>query len=224
MSNNPFHNLASQWWDQEGPFHTLHDINPCRLAYVEKFVNLSQKKVLDLGCGGGILSESIAHKGADVLGIDIEKNLIEVAKAHAKQEGLSIDYQAMAVEEYKGKSFDVIVCMEMLEHVDDPGQILQECQRLLKPNGYLFLSTINRSLKAYLELILMGEYVLKLLPRQTHDYRLFIKPSELFERLQDLGMKILDLQGMSYHPWRRQTTLSKSVDVNYLICAQKPLD
>ena len=224
MSDNPFHNLASEWWDQEGPFHTLHDINPCRLTYVEKFVNLSQKRVLDLGCGCGIFCESIARKGASVVSVDIEENLIKVAKQHAKQEGLTIDYQAMMIENYQAESFDIIVCMEMLEHVEQPSKILLECQRLLKPDGYLFLSTINRSLKAYFELILMGEYVLKLLPRQTHDYRLFIKPSELFEHLQQRGFKMMDLQGMFYHPWTRNTGLSKSVDVNYMVCAQKQSD
>jgi 2-polyprenyl-6-hydroxyphenyl methylase/3-demethylubiquinone-9 3-methyltransferase len=221
MSDNPFHQLASTWWDKDGPFHTLHDINPCRLAYVQKFVNLSNIRVLDLGCGGGILAESLAKQGAEVIGIDIEANLIEVAKAHAQSENLAIDYIAKPVAEYEGAPFDLIVCMEMLEHVKEPGQILQQCHRLLKPQGKIFLSTINRSLKAYLELIFMGEYVLKLLPRQTHDYQDFIKPSELMDALLKTGFSFIDLQGMSYHPWRREAKLSRSVEVNYMVYAQK---
>lgn len=221
MSINPFHQLAHQWWDQDGPFHTLHDINPCRLSYIQSFVDLKQNRVMDLGCGGGILSESLAQAGAEVVGVDIEQRLIDVAKHHAESMNLSIDYRALNVENIESEHFDVIVCMEMLEHVAEPREILSHCHRLLKSGGYLFLSTINRSLKAYFELILMGEYVLGLLPRQTHDYHLFIKPSELMESLQTLGFELLDLKGMRYQPWSRKTALCQAVDVNYLLCAKK---
>jgi 2-polyprenyl-6-hydroxyphenyl methylase/3-demethylubiquinone-9 3-methyltransferase len=221
MSINPFHDLATTWWDSEGPFRTLHDINPIRLSYIQQYINLSGLNVLDLGCGGGLLAESLAKQGAHVSGVDIEPSLIEVAKLHAKQENLNIDYQVSDITNFKHKKFDAIVCMEMLEHVQEPEQIIKACHRLLKPKGYLFLSTINRSLKAYVELILLGEYVLKLLPRQTHDYQYFIKPAEMLNYLTHHHFKLKNIAGMGYQPFSRKAQIIKSVDVNYLICAQK---
>ncbi len=217
--SNPFHELAKTWWDQNGPFKTLHDINPCRVAFMQNHVDFQHQEVLDLGCGGGILTESLARLGAKMTGVDIEEKLIEVAKQHAKKEHLEIDYQAIAIEHYHQKKFDIIVCMEMLEHVESPLEIIKECQRLLKPQGILFLSTINRTLKAYFELILMGEYVLKLLPRQTHDYKKFIQPGELDEYLRAHHLHIKHLSGMGYNPLNRQAYFKKEVDVNYLLMA-----
>ena len=218
--SNPFHDLATSWWDIDGPFKTLHDINPCRLDYIQSKTNLLDKKVLDLGCGGGILSEALAKAGGLITGIDIEPSLIDVAKKHAKLSGLDIDYQVLNIADLKQK-FDVIVCMEMLEHVANPMEIVASMAACLKSGGLVFLSTINRTLKAYFELILMGEYVLKLLPRQTHDYQHFIIPSELDAYLRQSEFTLKDLKGMAYNPWSRKTTLTKNVDVNYMLYAQK---
>jgi 2-polyprenyl-6-hydroxyphenyl methylase/3-demethylubiquinone-9 3-methyltransferase len=218
---NPFVDYASQWWDRTGPFRTLHDINPTRLAFISRHVDLLGKSVLDLGCGGGILSEALAREGACVTGVDIEHSLIQVARAHAQNAGLNIDYHASAIQAFQEKKFDVIVCMEMLEHVNEPQLIIEECAKRLAPGGLMFLSTINRSLKAYLELVVMGEYVLRLLPRQTHDYRLFIQPSEMREYLQHAGLKLQDIAGMSYQPFSGEARLIQSVAVNYLMCAKQ---
>lgn len=218
--NNPFHDLANSWWDINGPFKTLHDINPCRMDYIQSKISLSGKKILDLGCGGGILSEALATVGADVTGIDIEPNLIDVAKNHAQQMGLQIDYQVLNVVDLKQK-FDVIVCMEMLEHVANPQEIITTMAACLKAGGLVFLSTINRTPKAYVELILMGEYVLRLLPRQTHDYQQFIAPGELDTYLRASGLALKDIKGMAYNPFSRKASLCKNVDVNYMLYAQK---
>ena len=218
--SNPFHDLATTWWDLNGPFKTLHHINPCRLDYIQSHVKLMGKQVLDLGCGGGILSEALATAGAMVTGIDIEANLIDVAKTHAEQSGLDIDYQVLNVSDLKQK-FDVIVCMEMLEHVENPLEIITSMAACLKPGGLIFLSTINRSLKAYVELILMGEYVLRLLPRQTHDYQKFITPGELDTYLRECELTLKDLKGMNYNPFSKKVSLGNNVDVNYMLFAQK---
>ena len=219
--SNPFIDHATQWWDKKGPFRTLHDINSTRLEFIKRYVNLNGKSVLDLGCGGGILSEALSKEGAMVTGVDIETSLIDVAKSHAEVSGLNIDYHATDIAAFPEKKFDVIVCMEMLEHVEQPQWILQECSKRLTPQGFIFLSTINRSLKAYFELVVMGEYVLRLLPRQTHDYRLFIKPSEMREYIQQAGLELQDISGMSYQPFSGQASLIQSVDVNYLMCAKQ---
>ena len=218
---NPFVDYATQWWDRTGPFRTLHDINPTRLAFIRRHVDLLGKSVLDLGCGGGILSEALAREGASVTGVDIEHSLIKVASAHAQNSGLNIDYHASAIQAFPQKKFDVIVCMEMLEHVDEPQLIIEQCAKRLVPGGFMFLSTINRSLKAYLELVVMGEYVLRLLPRQTHDYRLFIQPSEMREFLQHSSLELQDMSGMSYQPFSGKARLIQSVAVNYLMCAKQ---
>jgi 2-polyprenyl-6-hydroxyphenyl methylase/3-demethylubiquinone-9 3-methyltransferase len=222
MTQMPFVSFADSWWDKDGPFKTLHDINPLRLDYIQSFVDLENKKVLDLGCGGGILTEALAKNKAQTTGLDIEPSLIEIASQHAKLEGLDIVYLSGAFETQKLKNLDVIVSMEMLEHVEDPKHILHHCFKALKKGGYLFLSTINRSFKAYVEVVLMCEYVLKLLPKQTHDYESFIKPSELHERLIAEGFEIVDLKGMSYQPWSRTAKLCQSVAVNYFMVAKKP--
>lgn len=221
MSTNPFFDLAQTWWDPNGPFSTLHDINPCRVAFMQNHFDFSEQRILDLGCGGGIISEALAKLSANVTGVDIEPRLIEVAKLHAEQQQLNIDYYAMPIENFHDGQFSAIVCMEMLEHVDKPEQMIAQCHRLLKKGGFLFLSTIHRTFKAYVELILLGEMVLGLLPRDTHDYAHFIRPSELAQNLRKYGFRILDMKGLSYLPWLHQTRLTDKVDVNYLLVAIK---
>lgn len=208
----------NSWWDQKGPLKTLHDINPARLQFICQQLNLRGKTVLDVGCGGGILAEAMAKSGANVTGIDVGADAILVAEDHAQKSKLIIDYQCTAIEEYKPvDGFDVITCMELLEHVNKPELVLEHCRRLLKPSGFLFLSTINRTVKAYATAIIAAEYILGILPKQTHDYNKFIKPSELNNIALALDLKLIDLQGMHYNPWQAQAYLCKDVGVNYLM-------
>jgi len=218
---NKFAQLASQWWDPKGQLKTLHHINPIRLEFISQHVSISDKRVLDLGCGGGILSEGMTKQGAQVVGIDREDNAIGVAREHAKNSGLNIDYQAMAIEDYDGGDFDVITCMEMLEHVPDPEHIIEQCAKRLKPQGWCFLSTLNRTVKAYSLAILGAEYLLNLLPRQTHDYQKFIKPSELARLLRQQGLELVALKGMAYNPLSQVASLCDDVSVNYLMAARR---
>lgn len=208
---------ASDWWDTDGPLKTLHDINPARLQFIQNACDLRNKSVLDLGCGGGILSEAMAAEGARVTGLDAESAVLQVASEHAERKKLNIEYVHSLIEDYDSPPFDVITCMEMLEHVPDPQLIINHCRRLLKPGGYLFLSTINRTLKAYLSVVIAAEYVLNLLPKQTHDFQKFIKPSELATMARSTQFEFLNLQGMSYNPFTRVAELQDSVDINYLI-------
>jgi len=217
---NKFAQHAKQWWDMQGQLKTLHDINPTRVDFIMQHINLASLNVLDVGCGGGILCEAMAKYGAKVTGIDAECEAIEVAKAHAQKKQLSIDYYCTPVEAYERTGFDVITCMELLEHVQKPELVLQHCQRLLKPNGFLFVSTINRTLKAYASAIIAAEYVLKLLPRQTHDYNKFIKPSELLAMARSFDLKLVDMKGMNYNPILGTASLSSDVKVNYLLALQ----
>lgn len=210
---------ANTWWDLEGPLKTLHDINATRLEFILKETPLSEKKVLDVGCGGGILTEALAKAGAHVLGIDAEKDAIEIAQNHAKETGLEIQYQCTPVEELKHDTFDVITCMEMLEHVNNPELVIMHCARLLNPGGMLFLSTINRTLVAYAQAIVAAEYILGLLPRQTHDFDKFITPSELAAMLRKVDLEVVELVGMKYNPITRKSALTKDVGVNYLMRA-----
>lgn len=212
---------STRWWDPEGPLKTLHDINPVRLEFIENITSLNHKKVLDLGCGGGILTEAMALKGANCTGIDAEQDLIDIAREHAKERNIDIDYQATAIEDFESDGFEIISCMEMLEHVDEPGVIIQHCERLLKPGGYLFLSTLNRSPKAYAQAILAAEYILRLLPRQTHDYNKFIKPAELASMIRHQGFELISLQGMNYNPFSHKACLTDNVSVNYLMACRK---
>lgn len=215
--------LSDTWWDKEGSLKTLHDINPARIAFIHQFANnLSSQRVLDVGCGGGILAEAMAILGADVTGVDAEADAISTAIRHAQKSNLMIDYQKTPIEQFEAAPFDLITCMEMLEHVLCPDVVILHCVRLLKPGGLLFLSTINRTIEAYLSVIIAAEYVFKLLPRQTHDYNKFIKPSELTTIARNLGLELLGLQGMSYNPFTREAVLQDSVSANYLICLQKP--
>ncbi|MDF1757948.1 MAG: bifunctional 2-polyprenyl-6-hydroxyphenol methylase/3-demethylubiquinol 3-O-methyltransferase UbiG [Legionellaceae bacterium] len=214
---------ADVWWDKNGPLKTLHDINPLRLEYIEKHCQIAGSRVLDLGCGGGLLSEAMAHSGGLVTGIDVEENAILTAARHAKKSSLDIDYQCIAIENFNADTFPIITCLEMLEHVQDPEMVIENALRLLSPGGYLFLSTINRTLKAYLGAIVAAEYVLGLLPRQTHDFNKFIKPSELTSIIRSFNLELVDISGMSYNPLTRVAFLDSSLDINYLLVCRKPV-
>ncbi|MGO1720700.1 MAG: bifunctional 2-polyprenyl-6-hydroxyphenol methylase/3-demethylubiquinol 3-O-methyltransferase UbiG [Luteimonas sp.] len=217
--------LAGRWWDPDGPQKPLHALNPVRLAYVTDRVSLRGAEVLDVGCGGGLLSEALAGEGARVTGIDLAEGLIKVARLHRLESGLEIDYQVKAVEALAAErpgSFDAITCMEMLEHVPDPAAILAACASLLKPGGRLFVSTLNRTPAAFALAIVGAEYVARLLPKGTHSYEDFIKPSELGAWLREAGLQLEDVSGMAYEPWRNAARLSRRTDVNYLACALKP--
>lgn len=216
-----FAQYANHWWDMNGPLKTLHDINPARIQFIEKFMTLKDQCILDVGCGGGVLAEGLAKKGALLTGIDVERDAVATATQHAREAQLSLSYTCVPIEDFDASPFDAITCMEMLEHVKNPDLIIQHCVRLLKPGGYLFLSTINRTLKAYASVVIAAEYVLGLLPRQTHDYEKFIKPSELAELTRNAGLEIVGLEGMDYHPLSRTAQLGTSVGVNYLMACRK---
>lgn len=219
-----FDALASRWWDLNGPFKPLHKLNPIRLRFITDQVALSGKHVLDVGCGAGILTESLSKAGAITMGIDMAQEVIKVAKLHALESTLSIDYEVISVEtlaKARPDSFDVITCMEMLEHVPDPESVIASCATLLKPGGIAFFSTINRTLMAYAQAIVAGEYLLGLLPRGTHCYEKFMTPAELSGALRQQGLSLLKLKGMTYNPLSQQFALASNVSVNYLISAQK---
>ena len=218
-----FQALASRWWDPESEFAPLHEINPLRVAYIERHAGpLAGKTVLDIGCGGGILAEALADRGARVTGIDMAEMSLEVARMHLLESNLEIDYQLATAEEFAARhagEFDLVTCLEMLEHVPDPASIVAAAARTLKPGGKLLLSTLNRNPKAFALAIVGAEYLLRLLPRGTHEYRKFIKPSELATALRDTGMRPLDVTGMTYNPLTRRYALSDDIDVNYLMTA-----
>ncbi len=246
-----FNLIASQWWDKTGPFKPLHDINPLRLSYIESKIILSGKKVLDVGCGGGILSEAMAHRGAQVLGIDLADHAIDAARKHqnAFEESilskmtennthkkdlntikdypakkLSLEYKISTIEalsEAQPASFDIVTCLEMLEHVPDPLEIIKACYRLVKPNGHVFFSTINRNPKSFLFAIIGAEYLLKLIPKGTHQFQEFIKPSELAKMCREAKLQLHDIIGLTYNPLTKFYKLSKNTDVNYMIHTQK---
>jgi len=216
-----FQSIASRWWDPESEFKALHDINPLRVGYIEsRSGTLVDKKILDIGCGGGILAEALALKGADVTGIDMAEKSLKVAKMHLHESGLEIDYQMITAEEFaqqKAGSFDIVTCLEMLEHVPDPASIITAATGLLKPDGQLFLSTINRNPKAFVLAILGAEYILNMIPKGTHEYRKFIKPSELASAVRANQMEVLDVTGMTYNPLTKQYRLGRNLGVNYLM-------
>lgn len=215
-----FAELAHKWWDKNSEFKPLHEINPLRLSYIDGLASLKDKRVLDVGCGGGILSESMHFKGADVTGIDLGEKALNVAKLHQLESGAKVDYQLVSVEQLavaQPASFDVVTCMEMLEHVPDPSAIVRACAKLVKPGGTVFFSTLNRNPKAYLFAVIGAEYVLNLLPKGTHDYEKFIKPSELSSWVRDAGLDVAGLRGMSYQPITQQYCLGEDVSVNYLM-------
>lgn len=215
---------AHLWWDKQSEFKPLHDINPLRLDYIAEQVQLDGLQVLDVGCGGGILSEALARTGASVTGIDLSQSALDVARLHAAENSIRIDYQCTSTEEFAelhAGTFDVVTCMEMLEHVPDPQAIVRACSQLLKPGGTAFFSTLNRNNKSYAFAIVGAEYVLNLLPRGTHDWHKFIKPSELASWCRESNMALQDLRGMTYNPLAKTYALGADVDVNYLLSAVK---
>lgn len=218
-----FDAIAGEWWDPNGPLRTLHHINPVRLQYIKQAIDLKHKRVLDLGCGGGLLSEALARQQAQVTGLDVSSQAIAVAAEHGRQAGLVIDYITSSAEEYAAqcqRQFDVITCMELLEHVPDIKSLLQSCAQMLNPDGHLFLATINRSAKSYLAAIIAAEYLLKLLPRGTHDYARFIKPSELNQCLIESGFILADITGVTYLPGLNKCTLIGDPSINYIAHAR----
>lgn len=218
-----FSELAHKWWDKSSEFKPLHEINPLRLAFIDDIASLKGKKVLDVGCGGGILSESMHFKGAKVTGIDLGEKALNVAKLHQLESGAKVDYQMIAVEALAEKSpqtFDVVTCMEMLEHVPDPSAIVAAVSKLVKPNGFVFFSTINRNPKAYLHAVIGAEYILNILPKGTHDYSKFIKPSELSSWVRESGLTVDAMRGLGYNPLTKAYTLSDDVSVNYMMCTR----
>ena len=219
-----FEELAHRWWDRDSEFKPLHDINPLRLDYIDSHAQLANKKVLDVGCGGGILSESMAARGADVTGIDMGEAPLSVARLHQLESGITVNYEQATAEAYAEQHagvFDVVTCLEMLEHVPDPGSVIRACATLAKPDGHIFLSTINRNPKSYTFAILGAEYILNLLPKGTHEFGKFIKPSELAHWVRDADMQIRDLTGMTYNPFNKRYSLGSDIDVNYLVWCTK---
>ncbi len=219
-----FSALAHHWWDPESEFRPLHEINPLRLDWIDRQAGLAGKRVVDIGCGGGILSESMAARGAQVTGIDMAEKPLKVAKLHLLESGLKVDYRLTTAEELAAAepgAFDVVTCMEMLEHVPDPASTIAACATLVKPGGWVFLSTLNRNPKSYLFAILGAEYILKLLPRGTHDWARFIKPSELTRLTRNAGLDSVELIGMTYNPLTRAYRLGPDVDVNYLVACRR---
>jgi 2-polyprenyl-6-hydroxyphenyl methylase/3-demethylubiquinone-9 3-methyltransferase len=219
-----FSELAHKWWDKASEFKPLHDINPLRLNYINDAVSLKEKRVLDVGCGGGILSESMAEKGALVTGIDLGEKALKVAQLHSLESGIEVDYRLISAEALAAESageYDIVTCLEMLEHVPDPASIVNACARLVKPGGHVFFSTINRNPKAYLFAVLGAEYVLQMLPKGTHDYTKFIKPSELASFARQADLSIIDQIGMSYNPITQHYWLNDDVSVNYLVHMKK---
>ena len=221
---NKFEALAARWWDPHSEFKPLHDINPLRLDYIDRRTSLQGKHVLDVGCGGGILSEGMAQRGARVIGIDMGEAPLAVARLHKHESGIDVDYQQATAEQFAAQhagQFDVVTCMEMLEHVPDPASVIEACARLVKPGGHVFFSTINRNPKSFLFAIVGAEYLLRMLPKGTHEYSKFIKPSELEHWLRHGGLTLRELTGMTYNPFTRRYSLGYDVDVKYLMHTQR---
>jgi 2-polyprenyl-6-hydroxyphenyl methylase / 3-demethylubiquinone-9 3-methyltransferase len=217
-----FSDLAHRWWDTNSEFKPLHEINPLRIDYIAERVTLLGTKVIDVGCGGGLITESLTKRGAKVIGIDLSEPALAVAKLHLKESGLIVDYRlitAEAISEQLPGAFDAVTCLEMLEHVPNPAQTISACARLVKPGGDVFFSTINRNPKAYLYAVLAAEYLLGMLPKGTHDYEKFIKPSELSRWCRQAGLEVRDVCGMSYRPLERTYSLGTDCSVNYLLHA-----
>lgn len=221
-----FSDLAHRWWDRQSEFRPLHEINPLRLEWIDGLAPINGRRVLDVGCGGGILSDSMARKGADVLGIDLAEKALKVAQLHALEAGTTgIRYRSVSVEQLaieQGVSFDVVTCMEMLEHVPDPASVVEACAKLARPGAWIFFSTIHRSPKAFLFAILGAEYVLRMLPRGTHEYQKFIRPSELADYCRAAGLEIVSMRGLQYNPLTRRYWLSDDTSVNYMFATRKP--
>lgn len=220
-----FSELAHRWWDPESEFRPLHEINPLRLDWIDQQARLAGKRVVDIGCGGGILSDSMARRGANVLGIDLAGKALKVAQLHAMEAGTgNVEYREVAAEALAAEmpaQFDVVTCMEMLEHVPEPASVVRACSTLVKPGGWVFYSTINRNAKAFLLAIVGAEYVLRMLPRGTHEYARFIRPSELAQYCRDAGLEPQTTRGMEYNPLTQRYTLSSDTGVNYLLACRK---
>ncbi|MCU0812564.1 MAG: bifunctional 2-polyprenyl-6-hydroxyphenol methylase/3-demethylubiquinol 3-O-methyltransferase UbiG [Thiobacillaceae bacterium] len=219
-----FGDLAHRWWDPNSEFKPLHDINPLRLDWIDRAIGLPGKRVLDVGCGGGLLSEGMAVRGAEVTGIDLSEKPLGVARLHLLESGQKVDYRKISAEQMADEmpaAFDAVTCLEMLEHVPDPASIVESCSRLVKPGGQVFFSTINRNPKAYLLAVIGAEYVLQMLPKGTHDFAKFIKPSELTRWCKQSGLEPDELVGMTYNPLTRHYALGRDTDVNYLVRATR---
>lgn len=221
-----FSQLAHKWWDKDSEFKPLHDINPLRLDYIDHWGHIGGKQVLDVGCGGGILTEAMARRGAEATGIDMAKKSLKIAKLHALEHQVAnVHYRLVSVEDLAAEApgrFDVVTCMEMMEHVPDPASIVRACAKLAKPGGHVFFSTLNRNPKAFVQAIVGAEYLLRMLPRGTHDYRKFITPAELARMCRQAGLEWLDAKGLGYNPLSRRYRLSDSLDVNYMVVCKVP--
>jgi len=214
-----FGSMAERWWDPQGEFKTLHDVNPLRVKFIQSHADIAGKRVLDVGCGGGILTEALAKNGADALGIDLSEELIDIADLHGLESGVNAHYQKISAEalaEQQPESFDHVTCMEMLEHVPDPGSIIASCARLVKPGGMVFFSTLNRKPKAYLLAIVAAEHLLRMVPKGTHEYKTFIKPSELCQSARASGLELQAMVGIEYNPFTKRFSLGKDIDINYI--------
>ncbi len=222
---NKFGSMAERWWDTQGEFKTLHDINPLRIEFIRSYADITGKRIVDVGCGGGILTEGLAKFGADVLGIDLSEELIDIADLHGLESGVNAHYQKISAEalaQQQPGSFDHVTCMEMLEHVPDPGSIISACASLVKPGGMVFFSTLNRKPKAYLLAIVAAEHLLQMLPKGTHDYKTFIKPSELSQSARAAGLELQGMVGIEYNPFNKHFSLGKDIDVNYIAAFKRP--
>ena len=220
-----FSDLAHRWWDPTSEFRPLHEINPLRLEWINALAPLADKSVVDVGCGGGILAESMAKKGARVTGVDLSEKALKVADLHSLESGAQVRYELISAEDLAARepaAYDVVTCMEMLEHVPDPAAVVRACSTLLKPGGHVFFSTINRNPKAYLFAVVGAEYLLRLLPKGTHDYKKFITPAELARHVRNASLDMSSLKGMSYNPLTKIYSLNNDTDVNYLMACTKP--
>jgi 2-polyprenyl-6-hydroxyphenyl methylase/3-demethylubiquinone-9 3-methyltransferase len=220
-----FGSQAERWWDQNGEFKTLHDVNPLRLQFIQQYADLPGKRVVDVGCGGGILTEGLAKAGADALGVDLSEDLLDIADLHGLETGVNASYRKISAEqlaEEQPGGFDHVTCMEMLEHVPDPASIIAACATLVKPGGMVFFSTLNRVPKAWLLAIVAAEHLLKMVPKGTHDYKTFIKPSELGQMARSVGLELQGIVGIEYSPFNKRFSLGKDIDVNYIAAFQRP--